>query len=141
MRYEVGVDVDAPVEVAWTVLADPAEWPLLTDSFIKVRPKDGSGLVVGQRYVVRQPSMRALTWLVTDVEPGAGFTWRSSVLGVRTEASHRFVPRGSGSRLELRLVQSGPLARITGAIGGTHYRALVDREAATFAGAAEHRAR
>ncbi|KAA1419923.1 polyketide cyclase [Mumia zhuanghuii] len=141
MRYEVQVDVAAPAEVAWSVLADPSEWPLITDSFIKVTPKGAGGLVVGQRYVVRQPSMRAMSWRVTEVEEGVGFTWRATVLGVRTEASHRVVARETGARFELVLEQTGLLAGMTGAIGGTHYRALVDREAATFAGAAEHRAR
>ncbi|MGH1562983.1 SRPBCC family protein [Mumia sp. DW29H23] len=141
MRYAVQVDVEAPADVLWTVVAEPTGWPLISDSFIKVTPETADGLVVGQRYLVKQPSIRAMRWTVTEVEPGAAFTWRSSVLGVRTEASHRVVPTGGGAQLHLEMVQSGPLARAVASMGGAHYRALVDREAATLAGAAEHRAR
>lgn len=142
MRYDVQVDVEAPAEVLWSVVADPSQWPLISDSFIKVAPVGDGELVVGQRYVVRQPGIRSMSWTVTEVEDGTAFTWRSSVLGIRTDGIHRVVARGQGtSRLELAMEQSGPLSRLVAAMGGAHYRALVDREAATMAGAAEHRAR
>ena len=135
------VDVDAPAAVLWSVVADPTQWPFVSDSFIAVTPKGEGAVVVGERFVVRQPGIRPMHWTVTDVEDGVAFTWRSEVLGVRSEGSHRVEPTPSGSRLHLTLAMSGPLSRAVGAMGGSHYRALVDREAATLAGAAEHRAR
>lgn len=141
MRYEVQVDVEAPPAVLWSVLADPAEWPMLSDSFLKVEQVRGSGLAVGAAYKVRQPSIRAMRWTVTAMEPGIAFTWRMAVPGTATTGAHRVVPRGTASRLELVLEQTGLLSRPLWAMGGAHYRALVEREAATFAGAAEHRAR
>ncbi len=141
MKYEVKVDVKAPPEVLWSVLADPSHWPLISDSFIKVEPQGAGGLELGAVYLVRQPSIRPMKWTVTELEPGTAFTWRMSVPGVTSTGAHRVVAQPGGSRLELVLEQTGLLSRAISAMGGAHYRALVDREAATFAGAAEHRAR
>lgn len=141
MRHEVEVDVEAPPEVVWSVVGDPTQWPMLSDSFLKVEQREGDGLAVGSVYLVRQPNIRAMPWTVTACEPGTGFTWRASVPGVTTTGSHQITPRGDASRLLVALDQTGLLSRAVWAMGGAHYRALVDREAATFAGAAEHRAR
>lgn len=141
MRHEVSVDVEAPASVLWSVVADPTQWPFLSDSFTRVTTEGEGPIAVGQRYVVRQPGIRAMPWTVTEVDDGVAWSWQASMLGVRTVATHRVEPAGGGARLHLSMVMSGLLARPIGAIGGAHYRALVDREAVTMAGAAEHRAR
>jgi uncharacterized membrane protein len=50
MRYERTVEIDAPAEKVWSVLADVENWPKWTPSVRQVEPLDDSDAKVGSRF-------------------------------------------------------------------------------------------
>jgi uncharacterized protein YndB with AHSA1/START domain len=136
--YERTIEVDAPPEATWQAVADLASWPAWTASIERLQPLDGPQLASGGRFRIKQPAMPPLVWTVTDLQPGTSFSWRSSSAGVTTLGGHRVEPFGAGgSRLILELHQSGPLAKLLGALAGARARRYVDLEAEGLRRAAE----
>jgi hypothetical protein len=76
-------------------------------------------------------------WEVTDWHEGRSFTWVSTSPGIRSTAVHAVLPDGEGSRLDLSLQWSGPLARVLERLIGRKARGMVQTEAETFARLAE----
>ncbi|MGI5522619.1 SRPBCC family protein [Micromonospora sp. CA-259024] len=81
-------------------------------------------LTVGATARLTQPKLRPALWRVTELTEGRDFTWVSEAPGVRTRAEHRLLSLPAGrTRVELAIVQSGPLA---GPVGWL-YRDLLRR--------------
>jgi hypothetical protein len=74
---------------------------------------------------------------VTDCRQGRSFTWVSTSPGIRSTAVHTVQAHGRGSRLDLSLEWSGPLAWILELFIGRKARRMVQTEAETFARLAE----
>ena len=142
MQFDTTVEVDATPEDVWAVLIDVQRWPEWTDSMAEVRWHQGAAVSVGSRARVKQPGMPALTWTVTALDGGHGFTWQTSSVGVATLGTHAVEPLGDGrSRLTLGLRQSGALAGLIGMLTGSRTRRYVQMEADGLKRAAEsHRA-
>ncbi|MGH3425923.1 MAG: SRPBCC family protein [Nocardioidaceae bacterium] len=137
MDYETSVEVKAPADAVWNVLADPAEWPRWSASTDSVEMLDGS-IGPGKRAKVSQPRMRPMTWTVTEYVPGSTFTWTSKSGGVTTVAYHEVSPLdGDRSRLVLGVQQSGVLVPLTDLLLGKRIREYVDLEAAGHKARAE----
>jgi len=92
---------------------------------------------VGSRFEVRQPGLPKAVWEVTDWQQGRSFTWVSTSPGIRSTAVHSVQRDGDGSRLDLSLEWSGPLARLLELLIGRKARGMVETEAETFARLAE----
>ena len=71
MRVDVTVDVSAPPEAVWAVLADVGSWPTWTASITSVRPLSPDLLQVGSRVRIMQPRLPATVWTVSDLVEGA----------------------------------------------------------------------
>ncbi len=132
------IDVAAPPERVWDVLADVERWPEWTESVTRVRALDAGPLVVGSRVEVAQPRIPTGTYTVTALEPGRAFTWEQRQPSSTVTARHECTPvPGGGTRVELGVVMSGAL----GAVMGRLYRGLTRRylamEAAGLKAAAE----
>lgn len=123
----------APVHRLWELLADVTAWPRHLDTFASVTPLSGNGLRVGSRFEVRQPGLPAATYDVTQCEPGRAFTWTARAVGVTTHATHTLSELRDGSRLDLTIHWTGPLARPVSLLLGRRTRALITYEAQTFA--------
>ncbi len=130
---EAYADSPAPVHRLWAILSDVTAWPRHLDTFTSVTGLDGDGLRVGARFAVRQPGLPAATYEVTSLEEGRAFTWTARTAGVTTQATHTITEHGDGSRLDLRIEWTGPLARPVALLLGRKTRALIAYEAATFA--------
>ena len=79
---------------------------------------------VGKRFAIKQPPLPKLVWEVTEVEPGASWTWRQRSPGGQTLGVHEVVPLGAGRTLvRQRIDQRGPL----GALVGVLMRRLTER--------------
>jgi hypothetical protein len=67
---------------------------------------------------IHQPQLPPATWRVTELNPGAGFTWVSVAPGVRVTARHTVEAIAMGSRVTLSIHYEGLLgawlARWTG---------------------------
>jgi uncharacterized membrane protein len=140
MRVEEQFRVEAPAAAAWAVLADVESWPEWTASMSTVDVVQGP-MGPGARVRVKQPRFPAMTWNVTDWEPGEGFTWTASSAGVHTVASHRIEPAGDGSLVTLSIDQRGPLAWLVALLAGGTTRRYVAMEAAGLKARAESAAR
>jgi uncharacterized protein YndB with AHSA1/START domain len=140
MQFETTVEIDAAPQDVWAVLVDVRRWPEWTDSMQEVSWLDGATATVGARARVKQPDMPALTWAVTELDPGRSFSWETSSVGVRTHGSHAIAAIGDGrSRLTLGLHQSGALAGPIGVLTGSRTRRFVRMEAEGLKRAAEAR--
>ena len=121
----------------WSLASDVERWGDRLPTVDSVRPLAGGPTGTGSRYEVRQPGLPKATWEVTDWQPGRSFTWVSTSPGIRSTAVHTVQEDGDGSRLDLSLAWSGPLARVLELLIGRKARGMVETEALTFARLAE----
>lgn len=75
MFTEDSVEIDAPPRLVWDVFTDVERWPEWTASVTSLTGLDGPALAVGRRFAIKQPGMTKLVWQVTELIPGASWTW------------------------------------------------------------------
>ncbi len=85
---------------------------------------------MGSKVRIKQPRVPAVTWEVTELEPGRSFTWTAAAPGVTTVAEHRITPLGpSEVEVHLGIRRSGPLAKVVSAVSASLTRRYVAMEA------------
>lgn len=142
MITDDSIEIDAPAGVVWDTFADVERWPDWTGSVTSLRALDGPELAVGHRFEIRQPRFPALVWEVTEVEPGASWTWRQRSPGGTTLASHEVVALEDGRTLvRQRIDQRGPIGALVGRLGRGLTRRYLRMEAEGLKAASEARAR
>jgi uncharacterized protein YndB with AHSA1/START domain len=114
VRADITVRVAAAPERVWEVLVDVENWPSWTPSVTSIARLDEGPLRVGSRVRIKQPRLPLITWTVTELSPGASFTWVASGPGFRTVASHRIHPAEPGSVVTLVLDQNGLIGQLIG---------------------------
>jgi uncharacterized protein YndB with AHSA1/START domain len=129
MRFEETVDINAPAERVWEVMAAVERWPEWTASVSRVEALDGAAIEQGARFRVKQPRYPRVTWKVTSVEAGRSFTWEAPTFGGHTVASHAIEPAGEGVRVRLVVEQKGPLMRVFGPLTARTTRRYMAMEA------------
>jgi uncharacterized membrane protein len=111
------IEIEAPAASVWEVFADVERWPEWTASVTSIVALDGPGLEVGKRVEIKQPRLPKVVWEVTEVSPGASWTWRQHSLGATTLASHEIVARdGGGTIVRQRIDQRGPMGVVAGVL-------------------------
>lgn len=121
----------------WAVCSDVTNWHQHLDTFTSVESLSGGSTRVGSRFAVTQPGLPDATYEVTHWEPGEAFTWVARSPGVRTTAIHRVVSTTTGSRIELGIRWSGPLAGLVWLTLTRKAQRMIETEATTFARVAE----
>jgi Polyketide cyclase / dehydrase and lipid transport len=122
----------------WSLASDVERWGDRLPTVDSVRPLGSGPTGVGSTFEVRQPGLPTAVWEVTDWEQDRrSFTWLSTSPGIRSTAVHTVHRDDGGSRLELSLTWTGPLARILELLIGRKARGMVETEAETFARLAE----
>ena len=114
MELTRSIDIQAPPGAVWAVWSDVERWPEWTASVSRVERFEQGPLAIGHRARVRQPKLPTAVWQVTKLEVGRGFEWESVSPGARVIGYHWIEPQGSGSRVRLGIVFSGPIARLVG---------------------------
>jgi hypothetical protein len=114
-----------------------ARWGVRLPTVDSVRPLSDGPVRVGSRFEVRQPKLPKAVWEVTEWQDGRSFTWVSTSPGIRSTAVHAVAEDGAGSRLDLSLDWSGPLAPVLKLLIGRKAQGMVETEADTFARMAE----
>jgi uncharacterized membrane protein len=109
------VEIDAPASLVWEVFSDVERWPEWTASVRSLTALDGPGLAVGQRFEIVQPRMPKLAWEVTELVPGASWSWAVRSPGNRTVARHEVVPqRADRTLVRQQIEQAGPVGALVG---------------------------
>jgi uncharacterized protein YndB with AHSA1/START domain len=115
--FSINVDIAAPPERVWSVMADVERWPEWTPTVTRIERLDQGPLAVGSRARIRQPKLPVAIWEVTELREGRGFTWVTRSPGVRVVATHGVERVGQGTRATLSVEFSGLLgglvARLT----------------------------
>lgn len=142
MITESGIEIDAPAGVVWEVFSDVERWPEWTASVTRLVALDGPELFVGNRFEIKQPRMPKLVWAVTDMSPGASWTWVQRSPGGLTVARHDVLPGGGDSegrtRIHQRLEQRGPVGALVGLLMRSMTRRYLDLEAEGLKARCEH---
>jgi uncharacterized membrane protein len=86
------VEIDAPASRVWDVFTDVERWPEWTESVTRLEGLDGRELTIGKRFQITQPRLPKLVWKVTEMTPGASWTWVQRSPGGTTLARHYVVP-------------------------------------------------
>ena len=129
----------ASPERLWELVGDLDRWDEVLPTVTSIRPLQVGPTAVGSRFEVKQPGLAKTVFEVTDWRPGESFTWVSRQPGVRSTAVHGVRGEGDGSRLDLSLDFSGPLAVLVRLVLGRKAQRMVATEAQTFARLAETR--
>ncbi|WP_109507424.1 SRPBCC family protein [Nocardioides speluncae] len=120
------IDIDAPIDRVWAVLADVEQWPAWTPTMTLVEP-DGP-LATGTRVKVTQPGQRAATYVVTALAAGRSFTWEARQIGVVLTADHVVEEREGGSAVTLGFSVGGLLGPLLRPLLGGKIRGYIDTE-------------
>jgi hypothetical protein len=116
------------------MLASVMRWPEWLPTVDAVKALDSDELRLGARFEVFQPKLRPATWTVTQVDPGAAFTWESRNPLGRTIAGHVLRGRDDGTtELLLTVSFAGFLSPVVALLAGSLTQSYIDREAAAFA--------
>lgn len=123
----------------WTMLSDLDAWPRWLPTVERLeREEPDRPHGVGAAYLLKQPRLPRARWVVTQWEPGKGFTWTSSAPGITTTATHELTPTSDGgTAIVLGITWTGPLAAPFRLLLGRLTRRYVDTEAASLADRAE----
>src|SRR5215467_2460320 len=97
------VEIAAPADQIWNVMADVERWPEWTASVTSVKRLDAGPFGIGSRARVKQPKLLPAVWSVTILDPGRSFTWMSRMLGLRVLGSHAVESVGDRSRVTLSI--------------------------------------
>lgn len=117
-------------DVLWKVLSDLDGWASWLPTIDAIRPQEpGSPAQVGAAYILDQPGLPRATWTITEWRPGAGFTWESRAVGVRSTGRHELTPTGQGTDVTLSLDWTGPASGLVRLAHGRKTRRYVEREA------------
>ena len=139
MINDCAAEIDAPVAVVWDVFSDVERWPEWTASVTRLEALDSRELLVGNRFQIKQPRMPKLVWEVTEVTPGASWTWVQRSPGGLTVARHDVIPGGDGrTRIHQRLEQRGPVGALVGLLMRSMTRRYLDLEAEGLKARCEH---
>jgi uncharacterized protein YndB with AHSA1/START domain len=137
VEQRTSIDVATSPDRVWQVLVDVERWPEWTGSVSSVRRLDAGPLAVGSRFEVSQPRIPTGTYTVTALDAGRAFTWEQRQPGSTVSAHHECTRRvDGGTRVELRVVMTGPLGSVVGRL----YRKLTERYLAMEAAGLKARA-
>lgn len=110
--FSITVDIAAPPERVWAVIADVERWPEWTPTVTRIQRLDPGPLAAGSRARIRQPKLPPAVWQVSELREGRSFTWVNQSPGVRVAATHSVEPIAQGARATLSLRFSGLLGQL-----------------------------
>jgi uncharacterized protein YndB with AHSA1/START domain len=128
-RYSTTIDVAAPPERVWDVLADVEHWPEWTPSVERITLLESRPLGVGSRARVEQPKLRPAVLEITRCEPGRGFTWGSRSATLLFVGDHAIDPTPTGCRVTLSVRFGGLFGWLAGMVAGGLTRRYISLEA------------
>ncbi len=110
MHYERSIDIAAPPDAVWRVLADVERWPEWTRSTRSLKLENGDRLNAASRATIDLAGAPPSRWVATAFDDGRSFVWENRQPGIRNVAGHHVDASGAGTRVRLTIDISGPLA-------------------------------
>ena len=111
-EFSITVEIPAPPQLVWSVMADVERWPEWTASVSRVKRLSPGPLQIGSRMRIHQPKLPPALWRVIAINPDAGFTGISVAPGIRVTARHTVEPIATGTRVTLSIRYDGLLRRL-----------------------------
>lgn len=127
MEIAQTIDIAAPAERVWSVVADIERWPEWKPWLTSAERLDAGKLGVGGAYRIRGPS-GPMIWRVAFWQDGHSFIWETSRPGLRSSSEQRVRPRPSGADFTVVARFSGPLAWVLRPLIARKTRAYLDTE-------------
>lgn len=110
MEIEDSIHVEAPPGVVWTVTVEIERWPEWTPTVTSVTRLDEGPFAIGSVARIKQPLQPESDWVVTELESGRRFAWKTRRLGLQMKGVHELTPEAGGTKNVLRLEAAGALA-------------------------------
>ena len=116
-RTSDSIDIDAPVDVVWSVYSDVEHWPDWTASVTTVELSPSGSLAVGSRATIKQPRLPKVEWTVTALDAGREWVWENKSPGAVSVAAHSVRALDDGrTHVELWIDQRGVVGRAIGVL-------------------------
>jgi uncharacterized protein YndB with AHSA1/START domain len=115
LEIEVRVEIAAPPDRIWSVLADIDRWPEWDPAVTALKRLDAAPFGPGGRARVTQPRLPKNVWQVTRWEPSSVFVWETKSPGAHTIAEHWIIPDPSDPKISvviLKIKQTGAMAAV-----------------------------
>jgi uncharacterized membrane protein len=111
-HFGVAVEILAPPQLVWAVMADVEHWPEWTPTISRLKFLTPGPFQVGSRLRIHQPKLPPAVWRVTELNRGAGFAWVSVGPAVRVTARHTVDASAIGTEVALSIQYEGLLGRL-----------------------------
>jgi len=129
-RTSDSIDIDAPVDVVWSVYSDVEHWPDWTASVTTVELSPSGPLAVGSRATIKQPRLPKVEWTVTALDAGREWVWENKAPGAVSVAAHSVRALDDGrTHVELWIDQRGVVGRAIGVLARRMTRRYLRMEA------------
>ena len=129
-RTSDSIDIDAPVDVVWSVYSDVEHWPDWTASVTTVALSPAGPLAVGSRATIKQPRLPKVEWTVTALDAGREWVWENRSPGAVSVAAHSVRALDDGrTHVELWIDQRGVVGRAIGVLARRMTRRYLRMEA------------
>lgn len=128
MKLEETTEIASPPGAVWAVYADVERWPEWSGAVKSVKALDDNSLAVGNRFRIDQPRIGALTWEITEVDPGVSWTWVHHSPGGSTEAWHELTETASGTVARAGIIHHGLFGNMSGLLLGRATRRFLKME-------------
>ncbi len=117
-RVARSIDIAAPPEAVWAVLADVEHWPTWASQFERLERLEAGPLALGSTVRCKTTDRQATSdWVVTEFEDGRSFTWASPLApGLRVTGGHVVTAVGAGANAEFWLEADGMLGWLLGPV-------------------------
>ena len=129
MRNEITVQIDAPAERVWRVMADLERWPEWTPTMASVKRLDNGEFRLGSRARIRQPKLMGAVWKVSSMVPGRSFELQNSSAGLRSVAGHRIEPQTDSCKVTIWVEHTGVITPLIGYFFNDITRQYLQQEA------------
>jgi uncharacterized protein YndB with AHSA1/START domain len=106
--------IDAPQESIWQTTTDIESWPTWWPGMEKIVREDKGIFDVGSSALIKQKFMPESRWMVTDINPGHSFTWKTKNIGIEMIATHRIVSNVANVTSMLEIELNGLLINLLG---------------------------
>ncbi len=107
MNFEQEIEIDAPIEMVWTVLSGVERWHEWTPTVTGISRLDSSPFGLGCEVMIMQPGLPDAIWKVSEIQEGKYFVWKRGNPLVKVKAAHSVEPVKNHTKVKLSIQFSG----------------------------------